>query len=1004
MTDQSFFQISLIASYIAGMVALFAPCCISYLLPAYLGNVFKERKHILLMTLVYSLGIFVIMLPVVLGAKALSMFFFNLHDKTYLFGGAFMIIVSILSFLGIKFPMPRISMQGKKQGFDPVSTFTLGLFSGITSACCAPVLVGVIALSSLSISLTQSLLIGMVYVFGMVTPLYISSLFIHDKKVLKTPLLKKKLFNFDLFGTTYPIFVSNLIGAIIFFVTGSLMITLTLKGGLGMSVAEAEVTKVINATAFKISGFTNQAPLLNYAFLGVGLYLLYKFIKKATKKEGDVDTTKKYVCPMHPEETSNKPGKCGKCGMSLVKEGMESDTKMDHAAHDHTEHHRMMAEDFKRRFFVSFPLTILVLLLSSQIQEWLNISVDFTGREILIFLLGSVIVFYGGIPFFKEAKSEIKRKNWGMMTLVSLAISSAYLFSAASTFIFKGESFYWEVATLVLAFLFGHWIEMRAVIGAGGALKELAKLIPPSAHRITSNVKGKRSNVEDIATEELEKDDLVLVRPGEKIPADGIIIEGSSTADEALITGESRPVEKNVGDEVIGGTINGDGSLKIKITKTGKDSALSQIMDLVRSAQETKPKVQKLADRAAHYLTITAIVVGSITFLYWAFVGTSGVVFAATLAITVIVITCPHALGLAIPTVTTITSSKASENGILIRDMKGIEAVKDLDWIVLDKTGTLTKGNFGVTKIIPSDALSKNTDSYKIRNAKLNEKQSEVLKLAAAVEQESEHSIARGIVGFAKNIKLKVPKADDFKAIKGKGAKAKVDGEVCVIGNNEMMKQEGIKINDLGNNEIGTRVYVAKGKKLLGLILLADEIREESKEAVTKIHKMGIKIAMLTGDKKDVAEKVGKVLGIDTVYSEVLPEDKVKKVKELQSEGYKVGMVGDGINDAPSLTQANVGIAIGAGTSVAIESAEIVLVKSNPLDIPKVINLARFTDAKMKQNLFWATAYNLIAIPVAAGVLAPWDVFLRPQWGALIMSASSLIVVANALLLKRKEI
>ena len=682
-----------------------------------------------------------------------------------------------------------------------------------------------------------------------------------------------------------------------------------------------------------------------------------------------------YSCPMHPEETSDKPGKCSKCGMALVNKD-----ETGHAPQDHSEHHRMMAEDFRKRFFVTLPFVIIILLLSLQVQQWLGFSIDFSGREFILFVLGSVTALYGGKPFFEAARDELKSRNWGMMTLVSLAIIAGYFFSVAATFLFKGESLWWEISTLISVFLFGHWVEMKAVLGTGGALKELAKLIPVTTHKVVGN------EVLDVQTKELEKDDLVLVRPGEKIPVDGIVIKGRSSVNESMITGESRPISKSKGDEVIGGTVNADGSLTVRVTKTRTDSALSQIMNLIRLAQDTKPPVQKLADKAANWLTIIAIVVGSLTFVYWMFINPIGAVAAATFAITVIVITCPHALGLAIPTVTTIATSIAAKNGILIRDMKGFEIARNLDYVVLDKTGTLTKGQFKVSRVIPFSGLS----------------EKDILKIASAVEIHSEHFVAKSIVKEAKRRKVVIKKAINFKAVAGKGAIAVLDKSEIVLGNVEMLKREKIDIKDNQKvAETGTVVYVAKDKILVGAIVLDDEVRVESKQAVNALHDIGIKVAMLTGDKEEVANKVGKTLGIDTVFAEVLPKDKVNKIKELQNKGFTVGMVGDGINDAPSLTQAHVGVAIGAGTSVAIESAEIVLIKDNPLDIIKVINLSKKTNNKMKQNLAWATGYNILAIPAAAGVFASYGLILEPQWGALLMSASSLIVVANALLLRR---
>ena len=698
---------------------------------------------------------------------------------------------------------------------------------------------------------------------------------------------------------------------------------------------------------------------------------------------------KKYVCPMHPEVVQDEPGYCTICGMTLVakamrgKEGMPARHSHEHGeGGDPMEHHRMMAEDFKRRFFIALPLTLIVLILSPKIQEWFGFTLDFPLRNLLLFALGTAIAWFGGMPFYQSAKGELKSKNYGMMTLVSLAVLSGYFFSVAATFVFPGESLWWEISTLVLAFLFGHWMEMRAVLGTGNALKELAKLIPPTAHKLVNK------EIKEVRTEELVKGDLVLVKPGEKIPVDGEVVEGESSVNEGMITGESRPVEKKKGDVVIGGSINNDGSLTVKVTKTGSETAISQIMDLIRRAQETKPSVQKLADKAANVLTITAVVVGSATFIYWFIINPQGAVFAATLAITVVVIACPHALGLAIPTVTTITSALAARNGILIRDMKGLEVARRLDYVVLDKTGTLTKGQFGVAKVTVYDSRLTNN---------------ELLKLAAAVEIHSQHSIAKGIIGAAKTRKISFKPAEKFKSYPGKGAEGYVEGKKVIIGNRSLLEGLGIKI-PLEKDLVGTEIYIGVDKNFAGTVFVEDEIREESKETISALHKLGVKTAMLTGDKKDIAVKVGKKLGIDTVFAEVLPENKVDKVKELQDKGFIVGMVGDGVNDAPSLTQAHVGIAIGAGTDVAIESAEIVLVKSNPLDIVKVISLSRKTDTKMKQNLAWATGYNLLAIPAAAGVFIPWGIILRPEWGALLMSASSLIVVVNALSLRRVQL
>lgn len=688
-----------------------------------------------------------------------------------------------------------------------------------------------------------------------------------------------------------------------------------------------------------------------------------------------------YVCPMDPEIVKHEPGECPKCGMKL-------EQKSIHYEHEDHGGHRNMEQDFKRRFLIALPLTAVVLLLSPQIQKWAGYNLDFPGINILIFLLASIIVFYNGWPFYVMAKGEIKTRAYGMMTLVSLAVLSGYAFSVAATFIFEGESLYWEVSTLVLAFLFGHWVEMRAVRGATGALSELAKLIPPTAHLLRGG------DTFDVGTEELNKDDKIIVKPGEKVPIDGRVIEGTSSVNESMITGESKPVDKRKGSEVVGGTINNDGSLTIEVTKTGEETAISQIMELVKSAQESKPPVQKLADTAAKYLTFTALTVGIGTFSFWFFINPQGAIFAGTLAIAVIVIACPHALGLAIPTVTTITTSLAAKNGILIRDMTAAEIARKLSYVVFDKTGTLTEGKFGVSKaVLLSDVSETN-----------------LLKLAASVEFHSQHSIAQGVVEEAKKRNISFESAKNFQSFPGKGASGRVDNQEVIVGNETLMNQFGLKVGEFVEKnkkikETGkTFIWVAAGRKLIGALALEDVVRTESKQTIEALKKMGIKTAMLTGDNEAIADSVAKKLGIDTVFAQVLPEDKVNKIKELQNQGEIVAMVGDGVNDAASLTQAHVGIAIGAGTDVAIESAEIVLVKDDPRDVVKAIQLSQKTNVKMKQNLAWAAGYNIIAIPVAAGILFPFGILLRPEWSALIMSASSIIVVSNALLLRRETL
>ena len=693
-----------------------------------------------------------------------------------------------------------------------------------------------------------------------------------------------------------------------------------------------------------------------------------------------------YTCPMDPEIVRKEPGTCPKCGMDLVP--MQKGDHQGHAPH------ASMEENFKKRFFISLPLTLIILTLSPKIQDWFHFSVTFPLINLVLFLLASIIVLWAGFPFYQMAKGELSKKNPAMMTLVSFAVLSGYAFSIAATFLFKGESLYWEISTLVSAFLLGHWIELRAVRGATGALSELAKLIPPTAHKLEA--RGQRSEVTDVKTEELEKGDLILVRPGEKVPIDGSVVDGQSSVNESMVTGESRPVSKKAGEPVIGGAINNDGSLTIEVTKTGEETAISQIMELIREAQESKPPVQKLADRAAAWLTYTALSVGIVTFLYWFFLnpqGTFPAIFAGTLAISVIVIACPHALGLAIPTVTTITTTLAAKNGILIRDMKAVEIARKLNYVVFDKTGTLTEGRFGVTKVVKLNKIAEDV----------------ILSSAAAVEIQSQHSIAQGIVQSAKGKKLEIAKVQNFKSIPGKGARGIVSGKQILVGNKVFLTEQGLRVKEFEHeiNEISadqTFIWVAQDKKVIGIIVLEDVIRIESSKAIKALADMGIKTAMLTGDNEQIAKTVAKKLGVDTYFAQVLPQDKVEKIKELQEEGNVVAMVGDGVNDAASLTQAHVGIAIGAGTDVAVESAEIVLVKNDPLDVVKAIKLSQKTNSKMKQNLAWAAGYNVLAIPIAAGLLYSLGILLRPEWAALLMAASSIIVVLNALLLKKEEL
>ncbi len=688
-----------------------------------------------------------------------------------------------------------------------------------------------------------------------------------------------------------------------------------------------------------------------------------------------------YTCPMDPDVITHQPGTCLKCGMDLVPI-TDSNGNHNHSGHS------SMEDDFKRRFFITLPLTIITMLLSSNIQRWFGFQLNFPDKKILLFLIGTIIFIIGGTPFFKSSKGEIKSKNPGMMTLVALSITVGYFFSVAATFLFPTESLYWEISTLISVFLLGHWIEMRAVRNATGALSELAKLIPPTAHLIEND------STIDVQTSQIRIGDRILVKPGEKIPVDGVIVDGSSFVNESMITGESKPVTKQKADKVIGGTLNQDGSLTIEVQKTGEYSTISQIIKIIQEAQSSKPNVQHLADKAASILTFVAIFAGIASFAYWFFVSPHGVIFAATLAVSAIVVACPHALGLAIPTVTTITSTLGAKNGILIKNMKGLEIARKINYVVFDKTGTLTKGIFVVQDII----LSRNSNYSK----------DELLKLAAAVETNSQHSIAAGIVNEAKKKNLAIPKVLDFVSFPGKGAKGIVNNKLITVGNKKLFEEKKIEMGyfeGANTDNVSTPVYIAVDKQISGIILLSDEVRKEAKQTIHKLHDLGIKVAMLTGDIKTAAEKVGNSLDIDTIFSQVLPEDKMNKIKQLQNEGNIVAMVGDGVNDAPSLTQAHVGIAIGAGTDVAVESADIVLMKNNPLDVVKAISLSRKTNIKMTQNLIWATGYNFFAIPAAAGAFYQlFGILLRPEWSALLMSSSSIIVVLNALLLKKEKL
>jgi Cu2+-exporting ATPase len=621
------------------------------------------------------------------------------------------------------------------------------------------------------------------------------------------------------------------------------------------------------------------------------------------------------------------------------------------------------------------------------IQEWFGFSsLEFIGSMWIPFILGSVIFFYGGTVFLKSAWGELKARQPGMMTLISLAILSAYIYSIATTFFIAGTEFFWELATLIVVMLFGHWMEMRSVSNAQGALKELAKLLPDTAELAD----GKQ-----VAISELAVGNVVLVRPGAKVPADGKVLDGESDVNESMITGESKPVGKTKGNEVIAGTINGSGSLQVEVTKVGESTALAGIMRLVAEAQNSQSRAQILADRAAFYLTIIAILAGIATFAGWLIAGQT-LSFTMERVVTVLVIACPHALGLAIPLVTSISTTLGARNGLLVKQRMALESARNINTVLFDKTGTLTKGEQSVVDIWPAR----------------EQKAEDVLHLAASIEQTSEHALGRAILNAAKERNIELDKPEQFKAIAGHGVEALLHGKnVVAVGGPRLLEAKQVEIPEELKNKIDqanidgkTVIYVLKDNVIIGVITIADIIREESKQAVKILQEQGIKVAMITGDSNGVAAYVAKELGLDTYFAEVLPEHKVDKVKELQKNGNKVAMVGDGVNDAPALAQANLGIAIGAGTDVAIESAGIVLVKSNPLDIPKIIKLSKATYSKMVQNLIWATGYNVVAIPLAAGALAGVGILLPPAIGALLMSISTIVVAFNAQLLRRLQL
>ncbi len=655
------------------------------------------------------------------------------------------------------------------------------------------------------------------------------------------------------------------------------------------------------------------------------------------------------------------------------------------AGHAHAGHHEHMVADFRKRFWICLAATVPILVLSPMIQHFLGLRgrFRFAGDSYILFILASFVFFFGGFPFLKGFLDELKAKSPGMMTLIALAITTAYAYSAAIVFGLSGEDFFWELATLMDIMLLGHWIEMRSVMGASRALEALARLMPSEAHRLAPD-----GTATDVSLSELKTGDRVLVRPGEKVPADGAVLEGETAVNEAMLTGESRPVAKSAGSVLIGGSINGEGSMVIEIRKTGKDSYLSQVMELVRQAQESRSRTQDLANRAALWLTVIAIGAGALTLFAWLAFEGKPFAFALERMVTVMITACPHALGLAAPLVVAVSTALSAKNGLLIRDRAAFERARKIQAVVFDKTGTLTEGRFGVTNIL---ALNPEID------------ETTLVRLAAAIEAHSEHPIARGVVAFAPKA---LPPVAEFRSLPGLGAEGQVEGKDVKVVSPGYLREQGLDVQDARVERLSSQgktvVFVVVDGKLAGALALADVIRPESREAVVKLKEMHIQCMMLTGDNRLVAKWVAEELGLDDHFAEVLPREKADKIKEVQARGLVVAMVGDGVNDAPALAQADIGIAIGAGTDVAVETADIVLVKSNPLDVVAIVGLARATYRKMVQNLAWATGYNAFALPLAAGVLYKFGILLSPAMGAVLMSLSTIIVAINARLLKNQ--
>jgi len=698
-----------------------------------------------------------------------------------------------------------------------------------------------------------------------------------------------------------------------------------------------------------------------------------------------------YTCPMHPEVIKDAPGQCPKCGMTLVPVKTPAPQPAQPHAHHSDQpspahqsgshaHHAGMIDEFKRRFYVVLVLTIPIMALSPMIQHAINVDWSFVGSKYVLLALSTVVFFHGGWPFLTGMLNEVRSRSLGMMTLVAVAITVAYVYSVATVLGLAGMDFFWELATLILIMLLGHWIEMKSIMRASRELELLVQLMPADAHLIHGD------HVMDVKTDTLKAGDIILIKPGEKIAADGDIVEGASYLNESMLTGESRPVEKNNGDKVIAGSINGEGSLKVRVTHGSKDSYLAQVIKLVQDAQDARSKTQLLADRAAKWLTIVALLSGAITFVVWMALG-KDIAFAMERTVTVIVICCPHALGLAIPLVVARSTALSAKSGLLIKDRTAFENSRKISTLVFDKTGTLTKGEFAVVR-------------YEALDPKYNKDQ--VLAMAAALEQNSEHPIAKGITQKAKEMNLARLAITDFKALTGKGIQAVVDGQPVKVVSPGFLKENNLTTN-VAISKAETMVVVLVENKVAGFVSLADELRPESAEAIKILRGQNIKTLLLTGDNAEVAKAISDTLGMDGFMAEVLPHQKLEKIKTLQAQGEFVAMTGDGVNDAPALAQADVGIAVGSGSDIAAETADIVLVNSNPSDVVNLVRFGKATYRKMIQNLVWATGYNVVALPLAAGILYNAGVMLSPAVGAVLMSVSTVVVAINASMLKIRK-